>query len=194
MIKRFALTLLLLCLLSIPLAASTIGIGLISFDVVIPTGASPGVNALATYDFTGPTYGPFGGNSYVVDPLNFVNATLTVYFVGGGSMVEFQGEIFPGELMSGGQPFPTFPSTTEIASAVLTATLSQTTFTLSDGRTFTASPDITVDLAPASGSMLAPGVDFAAIDAQSAGGATPEPGPVALVPFGILGLALWRRR
>jgi hypothetical protein len=196
MTHRFALVPLLLCILPVAAAADTIDIGLMSFDVVIPAGVAPGVNAIDLYDFTGTTYGPFAGLPYVVDPLDLDDAMLTVYFVGGGSSVVFQNQdLSPGELLYFPGSPQEFPSNTEIASAVLTATLSQTTFTLSDGSTFTALADISVDLLPSSGGTLEAGVDFAPIDAQSAGGsATPEPSPGILVSLGMLGLALWRKR
>src|SRR5580658_2647363 len=182
--------LLLLCLLSIPASASQIGIGLISYDVVVPAGVAPGVNGFDIYDFTGLTYGIFAGNPYVTTPVNLDDVALTVFFVGGGSAMVQDNTLFPGEF----GPQLEFPSTTEIASAELTATLSQTTFTLSDGSTFTASADITLDLLPSSGDMLQAGVDFAPIYAQSAGASTPEPATVVLLSLGIAGLALWRRR
>ena len=189
MTHRFALVPLLLCILPVAAAADTIDIGLMSFDVVIPAGVAPGVNAIELYDFTGTTYGPFAGIPYVVDPLDLDDAMLTVYFLGGGSSVVQNQDLSPGELLY------FFPSTTEIASAVLTATLSQTSFTLSDGSTFTAVADITVDFLPSSGGMLEAGVDFAPINAQSAGGSgTPEPGAAIMVSRGMLGLAVWRKR
>jgi len=184
-----ALCLLLLSMLSFPASASTLVTGLISYDVVIPAGTAPGVDALDIFNFTGPAYGPFAGTPYVVDPVNFFNATLTVYLAGGGSDVQQIGTLFPGETSPIG-----FPSTTQITSAVLTATLGQSILALSDGSTFMALADITVDLLPSSGGALTAGVDFAAIDAQSVPAPVPEPGTVILLPLGILTMLARGRR
>jgi hypothetical protein len=183
--------LLLVCAIALPASASLIDIGLISYDVVIPAGIAPGVNAIDLFNYTGQAFGPFAGSPYVITSVHFTDAELVVSLVGGGSVIEFQNvDTGPGEYL-----FPSdFPSTTEIASAEFTATLNVTSLNLSDGDTFDALADISVDLLPSSGGALQPGVDFAPIYAQSAGTATPEPGTVVLMSLGILGLVGRRRR
>ncbi|MGO4884658.1 MAG: PEP-CTERM sorting domain-containing protein [Bryobacteraceae bacterium] len=185
-----AVLVLLYLLLSIPASASLIPIGLISYDVVIPAGVAPGVNGFDIYDFTGMTYGPFAGSPYVTNSVSLDDVTLTIFFAGGGSATVQDNVLIPGEF----GPQLEVPSNAEIASAELTATLSQTSFTLSDGSTFTALPDVTVDLLPSSGGALQAGVDFGVIEAQSSGSATPEPGTFILLSLGMAGLAMrWRQ-
>jgi len=90
-----------------------------------------------------------------------------VNFQGGSSQVIDLGNLDPGELLdSGGNPVVQFPSTDEFTSAVFAATLSQSSFKLSDGSTFNAASSISVDLLPSSGSLLQAGVDFGTINAE----------------------------
>ncbi|HXM45187.1 MAG TPA: hypothetical protein VN924_28370 [Bryobacteraceae bacterium] len=189
--RPVVLALVLLGIVSTPAVASEITIGLLSFDVVIPAGNSPGINAFDIYNFTGSTYGPFAGVPYVTDSVTLDDTLLTVDFQDGSSQLAFgPDDIGPGELPGGIQ----FPSSTQFVSATLTATLSQTVFTLSDGSTFTAAPTISVDLTPSSGGLLVAGVDFAAIYAESAAIGTPEPCSGILLALGLVGLAGCKRR
>jgi MYXO-CTERM domain-containing protein len=194
--KRYVvLALVLLGIASTPAVASEVPIGLLSFDVFIPAGNGPGIDAFDIFNFTGPTYGPFAGAPYAADALTLDNAILTVYFLGGSSQLVLGPEdIGPGELLFGGFPPVQFPSNTQFVSAVLSGTLSQTTFTLSDGSTFTASPSISVDLTPSSGGVLVAGVDFVPIYAESAAAGTPEPCTGVLLLLGLVGVAARRRR
>lgn len=169
--------------------------GLLSFDVFIPAGIGPGVNAFDIYNFTGPGYGPVAGTPYAADSLTFDNTVLTVFLVGGSSQVFDLGNIDPGELLgSDGSPIVQFPSTTEFTSAELTATLSPSTFMLSSGANFAAVPSIAVSLTPSSGDMLVAGVDVAPVYAEPASTATPEPRSITLIAIGLLGLAARRWR
>lgn len=150
--------------------AGEVTIGLLSFDVFIPSsGAAAGINSFDVFNLTGPSYGPAVGPPYASDPLTFDSASLTLNFSSGSSESISLGDISPGELLdSSGNPIVQFPSTDDFSSAVFTATLTPTTFTLSDGTTFAASGDITADLTPSSGSALVAGTDFAVINAESA--------------------------
>lgn len=183
---------------SLPAVAGDIAIGFFSFDVLIPAGAGPGVNAFDVYNLTGPVFGPSIGSPYAADSLTLDNATLTVNLQGGSSQLIDLGDIGPGELLdSSGNPVVQFPSTAEFISASLTATLSATTFQLSDGSTFNALPSISVDLIPSLGPLLAPGVDFSPIFAEPASTATPEPSTAKLLGYGLAGIiafAFFRKR
>lgn len=186
---------LLLFIASSPALASEIVVGLLSFDVYIPAGASPGINAFDIYNFTGSTYGPFAGAPYAADALTLDDTSLTVYIQGGSSETALgPDDLAPGELLIGGVPPVQFPSATQFVSATLTATLSATTFTLSDGSTFIASPSISVELTPSAGGVLVAGVDFAPIYAESLATATPEPGTGLLLILGLAGVAMRSRR
>ena len=194
--KRYVLFALLAGLLSIQEAQPQVVTGLLSFDVLIPAGnGSPGIDAFDLFNLTGPAYGPAAGSPYVADSLTLDNVVLTAFFAGGSWQTFDLGNLAPGELVdAGGNPVVQFPGSAEFTSATLSATLSQTTFTLSDGSTFTASPSISVDLTPSSGGLLAAGVDLAAIYAEPAGTATPEPGTLVLLPLGLLAIEALKRR
>lgn len=179
--------------------ASEIPVGFVSFDEFIPaSGSAAGINAFDVFNFTGPSFGPVVGPPYSADSLTFTSASLTVNFAGGSSQSFILGDIGPGELLdSSGNPVIQFPSTDNFSSAIFTATLSPTTFTLSDGTTFTASGSIPSDLTP-SGPRLIAGTDFAVVNAeQPQVTPVPEPGTLFLLVTaltGFLGLFLWKRR
>jgi len=186
----------LLGLASLPAARAEVIVGILSFDVFIPAGAnSPGIDTFDIFNFTGPAYGPLAGSPYVPDSVTLDNVILTAFFMGGAWQTFDLGNLDPGQLLdSGGNPVVQFPGSAQFTSATLTATLSQTSFTLSDGSTFTASPSISVDLAPSSGGLLVAGVDFAPIYAEPSGGAAPEPGTLVLLPLGLMAVAALKRR
>lgn len=167
----------------------SVPIGVLSLDVFIPASGTPGVNALDIFNYTGPTYGPALGSPYVSSSVTLDNLSLTVFFLGGGSQTFTPGNLNPGELVdSMGNPVIQFSSTTNITSALLTATLSSTTLTLSNGSAFNALPPISVDLTPSSGSTLSAGLDLVLIEAESSTTASsPEPASLGL---SILGLVL----
>jgi len=195
-VKRNILFAVFLGLAAMPAAKSEIVVGVLSFDVFIPAGNnSPGISAFDIFNFTGPAYGPAAGSPYVADSLTLDNVVLTAFLSGGSWQTFDLGNIGPGELLdAGGNPVVQFPGSWQFTSATLTATLSETTVTLSDGSTFTASPSISVDLTPSSGGLLAAGLDFAPIYAEAATGAVPEPGTLLSLPLGLLAMALLRRR
>jgi hypothetical protein len=166
--------------------ADQITVGLLSFDVFIPSsGTTPGVNAFDIFNFTGPVYGPTVGPPYAADPLTLDNASLTVDFRGGSSQVIKLGNIGPGELLdSSGNPVVELPSTDVFTSALFTATLSPASFVLSDGTAFGARAPISVDLTPSSGSSLVAGVDFAVVNATP----IPEPNTLVLLGSTLIGI------
>jgi hypothetical protein len=194
--KRHWLFAVFLCLALIPAANASLLTGVLSFDIFIPSGGNgPGINAFDIFDFTGPVYGPVAGSAYAANSLTLDNVVLTAFFLGGASQTFELGDIGPGELLdSDGNPVVQFSSSSQFTSATLTATLSQTTFALSDGSTFNASPSISVELTASVGGLLVAGVDFAPIYAEAGRAATPEPGTLILLPLGLLAVAALKRR
>jgi hypothetical protein len=195
-VKRHLLPAVLLGLALMPAARSEIVVGVLSFDILIPPGAgSPGIAAFDILNFTGPVYGPLAGPTYVADSLTLDNVVLTAFLAGNSSQTFDLGSIGPGELLdSSGNPVVQFPGSAEFTSATLTATLSQTDFTLSDGSTFTALPSISVDLGPSSGPVLVAGIDFSPLYAEPASETVPEPATMVYVSLGLMAVAVARRR
>jgi hypothetical protein len=180
--------------------AGEIPVGLLSFDEFIPaSGSAAGINSFDIFDFTGPSYGPTVGPPFASESLTFEGVKLTVSFSGGSSQSFDLGDIGPGELLdSSGNPIIQFPSTDDFSSAILTATLSPTTFTLSNETKFIGSGPISVDLRPSSGSTLSAGRDFATIDSEETQ-VTPVPESSTLVNlvlanFITLIASLWTKR
>jgi len=190
--RRVVLVVASVLLASALVRADQLPIGLVSFDVFIPASATgPGTNAFDIFNYTGPTYGPTVGPPYAADALTFDNATLRVNLQGGSSQVVNLGSIGPGELLdSGGSPVVQFPSIDNFTSALFKATLSPTSFMLSDGTTFKASASVSAHLVPSSGSSLQAGVDLVVINAQPVT-VTPEPGTWVLVGTGLALAALF---
>jgi hypothetical protein len=95
------------------------------------------------------------------------------------------GNIGPGELLDpSSSPVVQFPSIDNFTSALFKATLSPTSFMLSDGTSFKASASVSADLVPSSGSSLQAGVDLVVINAQPVT-VTPEPGSWVFVGTGL---------
>jgi hypothetical protein len=195
-VQRHILLAVLLGFTALPAAKSEIVVGVLSFDIFIAAGNdSPGISAFDVFNLTGPAYGLLASSPYVTDSLTLDNVVLTAFLSGGSPQTFDLGNIDPGELLdSGGNPVVQLPGSWQFSSATLTASLSQTTFTLSDGSTFTASPTISTDLMPSSGNLLVAGLDFSPIYAQPAIAGTPEPGTLFLLPLGLLAVAVVRRR
>ena len=110
--------------------ASTIPIGVLSFDVLTPAAnGSPGANAFNISDFTGAFDLP--PDFSAATALTLMNATLTADPSGGPSQVIPLGNIGPGPLLDpNGNPLLVlqFPSSTSFTSASFMATLGPTTF------------------------------------------------------------------
>jgi hypothetical protein len=163
-----------------PAAASTITVGLISFDEVVPGApGTPGINGFTIYNFTGSNSQPGTPDSSI----SFLNTSITW---DSGANTDVVGTVDPGSVQ-----FPSlqFPDSQLITDALFQATLSTTTFTIS-GQTYLAASDaVTVDLLPSTPPDLQAGVDFALIDIEASPTvtATPEPGSVWLL-FGSLAL------
>ena len=175
---------------------TTVNVGFISFDVLIPAGAGPGVNVFNISNFTGDP----GSGGFALPPdfpaftgLTFLSASLIVDNGVSPNVIPL-GNLGPGSL-SPTDPVQ-FPDTASFISATFMATLSQTTFVLADSSTFTAgSPTITVQFLPSSGPTLQAGTDFALISVTDAAG-IPEPTTwtLAVAGVGVMAMMAHRRR
>jgi hypothetical protein len=158
----------------------------LSFDVFIPASTTPpiqGTNAFDIFNFTGPTFGGILGEPFASDSLTLENASLTVTPASGAPQTFNLGNLGPGEsLDANGNPLVQFPSMENFTSATFTATLSPTTFNLSDGSHFVASDTLSADLVPSSGSFLQASVDSVVISAQP----VPEPSVLVLLTTSAL--------
>jgi hypothetical protein len=181
-----------LFLAPLTLSATIINLGVVSFDNLIPDGASPGVNVFDIGLYTG-ALNSLPPDFPDVSETSLLNAVLTVDEVG-GVMDQFDlGTISPGVFTPPSSI--QFATTVMFTDATLTATLDNPVFTLSDGSTFTAaSADISATILPSSGSTLQAGTDLAIITTTDTPSATPEPGTLALAGFAAAILVLARVR
>ena len=166
--------------------ADSIPLGYISFDTLIPGGASPGVNNFNIFNFTN---GLLASDFPVLNSIVFLNSSLTVISEGISSVYAL-GDIAPdfaGSSLS-------FSDTLLFDSASFTATLSNTVFNVAGGDTFSAGSSIqTATLLPSSGSFLAPGTDFALLTVSgTVSTPVPEPGTLWLFAIGLTCLAIIR--
>jgi hypothetical protein len=167
----------------------TINLGIINFDVLTPAGAGPGVSVFNILNLTGdPLLSGFAlpPDFPVITSLILLGGTLTLED-GGPSIVVDLGAIDPG-------PYPPigslqFPDTIAFTSAILSATLNQTSLLLADGTTFVAdSPSVLATILP-SGSSLAGGSDFAVISITGSIASTQVPeAATAMSTMAALGL------
>lgn len=175
--------------------AVTIPLGVVSFDNLIPAGATPGVNIIDIYNFTGdPSAGGFAlpPDFPVITAVTFQSVQIEV---SSGAAIALP-DITSGPLpQNAALEFPTSASLSEVT---LFFTLSQTSLLLSNGNTFVAESDvIQTQLLPSSGNHLLAGTDFALIVASNvAVSSVPEPRSAALFLITAVGasLLLMRRR
>jgi hypothetical protein len=165
-----------------------ISIGVFSFNNLNPAaGGSPGINDFEIDNFTSLLFG-LPPDFPVVDLLTLTGVRISLFGSGGGSPQVFRlGDLTPGLYTPTGLQFL---DTSQFASATLQATISQTTFSLSDGTTFLAdSSTISSTILPSSGSVLQPGQDFAILSVSGSLNSIPEPRYSVLV-LGILVVGL----
>jgi hypothetical protein len=118
--RQLIVSMALIVFASAVIPASTISIGVFSFDVfVAPANGSPGLNAISISEFTGTFDLP--PDFPVTTDLALINATPTVEQSGGPPQVISLGNIGPGALLApDGNPLLVlqFPSTTNFTSSV----------------------------------------------------------------------------
>jgi hypothetical protein len=181
---RALLILLLGCCLA---PASSISLGVLSFNVLIPSApGSPGVDDFEIDNFTGAFALP--SDFPATDSVTFTNALLLLTPQGGSPISVNLGSLGPGIFT----PAPLdFSATTIFTSAQFTAALSPTNFAVSGAPPFQASSaQLLVNLIPSTGSALKPGTDFALIQASN----VPEPYTPLLVFLGLSLLLISTRR
>lgn len=178
--------------LPLSVLGATIGIGLVSFDSVVPgTPGNPGVNGFSISNFTGdPSFGGWAipPDFPVFSSLVFLNPQV-ILFDGSSTQTVLLPSFSPG---SDSPVSLQFLSEIQFVSATFTATLSQTSLQLSDGSTFLSGATVAAQLSPSNGQFLEAGTDFAVLSVSE----VPEPAtlwvPGLCVLFGIL--AAHRRR
>ena len=185
----------LMAVLVFPAAATTINLGFISFDTLIPDApGAPGVTNFTINNFTeGPSLGGFAlpPDFPVFSSLTFQNSTLLLTTP--TTSLSFNlGDFGPGSFIPAALEFP---STMLFTSATFTASLSLTDLQLFDGTTFAANSDVlSATILPSSGSTLTPGTDLALLQVSNTA-ATPEPAAYRLCAGALLILLLltsWR--
>jgi len=165
--------------------ADTINVGFISFDGFIPgSSGSPGVNEFSINNFTGDP--GLGGSALPADfPiftfLTIQGAQLTVVEPSGHEVFAL-GDLTPGTVTS-----DLFTASTDILSATLSGTISQTSLALSDGTTFTVeSASIDATVFPSSPPFLSPTDNGLITVSNTAVTAVPEPATWCLLLVGVL--------
>lgn len=179
------LVLVLLCIVGAVARADVVNLGVLSYYTFIPaSNVSPGVFAFNITNLTGPLALPT--DFPITDTLTFTSAQLILNLDPSStdtnvSGTQSLGDIGPGPLLDTfGNPVVQVPGDELFDSVEFKATLSATTFTLSDGSTFTAdSNSIDITLLPSSGSTLIQDVDQTVITAS---GVLTPPGPPSTTP------------
>lgn len=185
---RHLLILLAVMTVSVAVMAGPIPLGFVIYNLT-----DPGFAEFDVINQTGPNSS--GDSTWpVVDSISFSSLSLTVtdsatiqYIYGSGYFsLEPDGLSWAGPTVP--DPYLTNPP---LVMAVLTGTLSPTTFMLYDGSTFNAMPTFTAMFSDASG--LQDG-DFAIIYANPVVSGVPEPTTLVLVAGGLWGILGARRR
>jgi hypothetical protein len=194
MLSRRSLQLLLVLLFLFPCSsfAEPMAIGFLSFDVFITGEESPGANVFTIANLTGdPLLDGFAlpPDFPVFSSLTLLSGTLTL--TGSGDPIVLSlGDLGPGFFNSA-----TFSETDLFSSAVFSATLDQSSFSLDGGGAFIPSSlTVTATLLPTDGSYLTPGVDFVVISVPGNPSTLPEPSTLLLLGTGLVALVKVRRK
>ena len=190
-VTQYCLTLLVIALLPAAAYSDTVNIGTVNFDL---TGL-PGTATVDIVNQTGPNSSTFPDTTFPVSTsIALSNLSLTLDFMGGATSV-FGSSYFT--LASDGLSFngATVSISTPVTMAIVKGDFNPSTFTLNDGSTFIASQSFTATITDSSGT-LSDG-DLAVIIAQTGGGpppTIPEPGTWMLLGAGLAVLLLYRFR
>ena len=183
---------------SLAAQADIVPVGILSYDTFIPGApGTPGVDAFDIANLTGPDN--FPPDFPASDPLTFQSAVLTLTLSDMSQQILILGDIEPGLLLDAfGNPVVQVPDNASFVSAELKATLSPTTFMLSDGTSFAASSSsLDVLLTPSSGQTLVADTDITTINVYgspvTAPAPVPEPSSVLLLAGALL-LIAWKTR
>lgn len=167
-------------------SAASVPLGYISYNLT-----DPGFAQFFVLNQTGPNSSPFPDPTWpIADPLALSNLSLTLTDSGGGTTT-FGSGFFSLELDGLSFDGPIVSDTNTYVMAVLTGTLSPTTFLLNDGSTFNALPNFTATITDPSG--LQDG-DLAIIYANSVSPTVPEPATLCMFGSGLLGVLGFARR
>ncbi len=193
-ITRIVWQTILIGILAASAGGAPIALGVLQVSEFIPgTPDVPGVVSFDVLNLTGPFALP--PDFPVAEELIFESAVLELYQETGLWGVFPLGDAGPGPLVDTfGDPLVQAPGDVAFTSARFTASLSQTHFTAGGAAMAANSNAIEVLLLPASGSVLVPGLDFAAIYVEATPAEVPEPRTMGLMALGALVLAVGRRR
>ena len=170
---------------------AVLDVGVLSFDILIPPEAGPGVNAFSITNLTGDP--ATGGSALppafpVVSPIQFLNSSLSLIGPTGATVIPL-GDLGPGANNPASLEFADFEA---FASVTFAFSLNDLVLTTDDGRTFLApSQSVLVTLLAADGLNLAAGLESTLIQIEAEETAVVVvPEPSGLIVFGLSTAAL----